>query len=194
MSLKCLLLADDDRLVLATLAKGLRDAGYEVEAVDSGERAIACAAAGSFDLAVLDVRMPGLPGQETARRLREGHNLPALFLSAYGEREVVKQAVAVGALGYVVKPVDAPQLVPAIEAALARARDLKALLDTKAQLECALASGRYASMAVGILMERRGLGEQTAFEVLRTRARASRRKLEDLSRELVDAEDQLNNT
>lgn len=192
MSIIRLLLADDDRLVLATLARGLRSTGYEVETADSGEAALDRAQGAQFDLAILDIRMPGLSGIETARLLRERHGIPALFLSAYGERELVEQAVADGGLAYVVKPVDAGQLMPAVEAALARARDIKALTDTKAQLERALAGGRYTSLATGILMERRKLTEQAAFDLLRAGARAGRRKLEDLSRELVEAEERLN--
>jgi two-component system, response regulator PdtaR len=187
-----ILCVDDDRLVLATLARVLRDAGYGVETVDSGAAALALAATTAFDLVVLDIRMPGLSGIETARRLREECDLPALFLSAYGERELVEQAVAEGALAYVVKPADVVQLVPAIETALARARDLKALTNARLQLEQALAGGRFTSMAIGIFMERRGLGERAAFEVLRASARKQQRKLEDYSRELVESLERLN--
>lgn len=187
-----LLLADDDRLVLATLSQGLREAGYAVDTADSGEAALVLAAQRPFDLTVLDIRMPGLSGIETARRLRTEYGAPALFLSAYGERELVEQAAREGGLGYVVKPVDVPQLVPAIEAALARARDLKVLAEGRSQLEQALDSGRQTSIAIGILMERRGLTEQSAFETLRATARKRRRKLEEVGRELVEATERLN--
>lgn len=187
-----LLFVDDDRLVLATLTKGLSDSGYDVKTAGSGEAALVLAAQQPFDLAILDIRMPGLSGIETSRRLRTEYDVPALFLSAYGERELVEQAASEGGLGYVVKPVDVPQLVPAIEAALARARDLKVLAEGRSQLEQALDSGRQTSIAIGILMERRGLSEQSAFELLRTTARKRRSKLEDVSRELVEAVERLN--
>lgn len=187
MSAPRLLLVDDDRLVLATLAHGLAALGYEVATADSGEAALAAAADGAFDLAIVDVRMPGLPGIELCHALAEGHRVPSLFLSAFGDREEVERAIGEGGLGYLVKPVDAPRLVPAIEAALARARDLRALFEAKAQLEQALAGGRYTSMAIGILMATRGFDERAAFEVLRGEARHGRRKLEDHCRELVRA-------
>jgi response regulator NasT len=187
-----LLLVDDDRVILATLARNLRDAGYEAEIADCGEAALELAAAVHFNLAVLDMRMPGLSGIETAQRLRDEHCIPALFLSAHGERELVQQAVAGGGLGYVLKPVDAPQLVPAIEAALARGRDLAALLETKSQLEHALAGGRHTNIAIGILMERHRLGEAVAFEALREGARAERRKLEHHAGDLVMALERVN--
>lgn len=115
-----------------------------------------------------------------------------MFLSAYGDRELVQLAVNGGGLGYVIKPVDAPQLVPAVEAALARARDLAALLDTKRQLERALTRGRRTNVAIGILMERHRIAESAAFEILRNQARRTRCKLEDYAKDLVEMSDRQN--
>lgn len=187
-----LLLVDDDRLILATLARNLRDAGYLAEIADCGEAAVERAASMRFDLAILDMRMPGLSGIETAQRLGTGYGIPTLFLSAYCDRDLVQQAVAGGGLGYVVKPVDVPQLVPAIETALARGRELSALMETKVQLEQALAGGRHTNMAIGILMERHRITEAEAFAALRTGARSVRRKLEDYAGDLVKAMSHLN--
>jgi response regulator NasT len=187
-----LLLVDDDQIILTALAGNLCAAGYEVETANCGEAALEHAASARFDLAVLDMRMPGLSGAETAQQLHAVHGIPALFLSAYSERELVQQAVAGGGLGYLLKPVDGLQLIPTIEAALARARDLAALQQTKAQLERALAGGRHTNMAIGILMERRRITEAAAFEILRAGARNARRKLEDHAGDLVLALERLN--
>ena len=187
-----ILLVDDDRLILNTLGNGLRHAGYTVAEAASGEAALACAQRQPPDLAILDIRMPGMSGIELARHLRETHRVPVLFLSAYSDRDMVEDAVNEGGLGYMVKPVDVPQLVPAIEAALARSRDLQALGKTRDQLEEALQGGRDTSTAIGILMERQGLRRQEAFDLLRARARAQRSRLETLARDIVDAEELLN--
>lgn len=192
MSNTRILLVDDDRLTLATLERGLADSGYEVETADSGEAAFEIAARSRFDLAVLDIRMPGLSGFEIARGLRDRFDLASLFLSAYGERDLITRAVNEGGLGYLVKPVMVEQLIPSIETAMARARDIKALAEARSQLEQALAGGRHASIAIGILMERRGLTEQDAFEALRASARKQRCKVEGYGRELVDALNRLN--
>jgi len=180
-----ILLVDDDRLVLATMAKGLRDAQYHITTASSGQQAIELASDHEFDLAVLDIRMPGISGIETARQLFQYHSLPSIFLSAYDEGSTVADAVQSGGFGYVVKPIDAPQLVPTLEAALARARDMRALVGSREQLEKALSSGRYTSMAVGIMMERGRLSQKEAFEQLRHQARSGNRKLEQLCEELV---------
>ncbi len=187
-----ILLVDDDRLILSTLGSGLRQAGYTVTEAASGEAALAFTQRQPPDLAVLDIRMSGMSGIELARRLRDAHHVPVLFLSAYSDKKMVEEAINEGGLGYVVKPVDVPQLVPAIEAALARSQDMKALGQAKDHLEEALKGGRDITTAIGILMERQGLLQQDAFELLRARARVQRRRLDDLAREIVDAVEALN--
>ncbi|MGD9000580.1 MAG: response regulator, partial [Granulosicoccaceae bacterium] len=94
-----LLVADDDSLVLATLTAGLRDIGYEVTGVESGEEVVQLCEHEDYDLALLDMRMPGLSGLETVQTLNESCQIPVVFLSAFDDREYVEQAVAAGALG-----------------------------------------------------------------------------------------------
>ena len=190
---KRLLLLDDDRLVLATLGEGLRHAGYRVVTASSVEEAEDVLAAGDIDLAILDVRMPGLSGIDLAQRLHDANSdVPFIFLTAYSDEELVKQASEAGAMGYVVKPADPDRLVPAIEAAFARAGDVKTLRNTGRQLQTALDADRDVSLAIGIMMERRRLGRQDAFELLRGQARTERRKLIDLAREVVLVAEKLN--
>ena len=185
MPTPALLLVDDDRLALATMTEGLRAMGYGVAAADSPAGALERAAAQAFDLAILDIRMPGLSGMELAHLLERRHGLHSLFLSAYGERDEVVEAVRQGGLGYLVKPVDPARLMPAIETALARSRDLDGLALAKEQLEHALADGRHTSVAIGIVMAQRRLSESAAFASLRDEARRQRRKLGEHCRDLV---------
>lgn len=190
---KQLLLLDDDRLVQATLGEGLRQAGYRVLTASSVEEAEEVLAAGGIDLAILDVRMPGLTGLDLARRLHAADSeVPFIFLTAYSDEELVEQASEAGAMGYVVKPADPDRLVPAIEAAFARAVDARKLRETGRQLQTALDADRDVSLAIGIVMERRRLGRQEAFELLRGQARTERRKLIELAREVVLAVEKLN--
>lgn len=185
-----LLIADDDRLVLATLAEGLRRAGHTVLEAADGDEAIHLACDRKPDLAILDVRMPGRDGLDVAQWLRAHTNVPFLFLSAYGDASVVTEAVESGALGYLVKPLDVQQILPSIDAALVRGRELNALLEEEAQLTAALRLNRQVSMAVGILMARDRVNEQEAFNRLRAEARSQRRKLSDLAIELVQSAEQ----
>jgi response regulator NasT len=179
------LVVDDDRLVLATLAKGLRQWGYEVAEASSGETALKIALETCPDLVLLDVNMPRMSGLEVAKSLHAQSTIPFIFLTAYGDADIVKQATEHGAMGYLVKPVDISQIVPAIEAALARGKEFGQLRETEMQLSTALANTRETSIAVGILMEREHLDRHRAFDVLRDYARSQRRKIKDVAEELI---------
>lgn len=186
------MIVDDDRVILNILAEGLRDLGYEVSAAACGEEALKLAREGGHDLAVLDMRMPEMSGLEVARELKLIGGTPFVFLSAFGDEAVVQEAAQAGALGYLVKPLDIPQLVPFIEAAIARGREIEMLRNTAEQLEKALKIEQKTRTAVGIIMERKGLDRQEAFELLRGRARTQRRKIAEVAEDLVVAVEQTN--
>jgi len=182
---------DDDRLVLAALAEGLRGAGYRVTGAAGGEDALAAVGRERPDIALLDMRMPGMDGVELGRRLRGGHGVPFLYLSAYGDQDVVQRAVEEGALGYLVKPLDIQQIVPSIEAALSRAAEFGKLRETEAQLNTALAGSREISMAVGLLMMRDRIDRDQAFELLRANSRAQRRPVAEVAAKLLSSAENL---
>jgi AmiR/NasT family two-component response regulator len=183
---KRLLLVEDDRLVLAMMASALTDAGYHVTSAESAQDAEAWLAGGKRpDLAILDVRMPGNGGLHLAQRLRELDHIPFMMLSAYSDPKTVAQATQDGALAYAVKPQDVTQLIPAIEAALARANELQELRATRQQLQAALDGERDINIAVGITMMQYRLKRPDAFELLRTTARSKRSKLAALAAEVI---------
>lgn len=181
------LLVDDNRLILATLAAGLRQAGYEVFEASSGEQALERCPEVAPDLMVLDVRMGELSGLDVAERLQETQ-IPILFLTAYGDNEILQDAIKYGAIGYLVKPIDVSQLIPAIETALARAVELREQQVMAGHLHAALDQKRETSVAIGILMERHGLDMEQAFELMRQCARSQRRKMIEVAEEIVRGE------
>lgn len=187
-----ILLADDDRLALVTLGKGLRQAGYKVLEASSGSQAIKLCQDAKPDLAILDIRMPDMSGLEVAQRIQHHMAIPFVILSAYGDNELVKQAVNYGAVGYLVKPLDVPQLVPSIEAGLQRSAEIRKLRETEKQLNTALSTGRDISTAVGLIMERYRLNNADAFEKLRSFARSQRRKISEIAAEIVQAAEIIN--
>ncbi|MFI3158157.1 MAG: response regulator [Methylococcaceae bacterium] len=188
-----LFLVDDDRLVLAILTQGLSQAGYSINTAESVDEAEATLASGERpDLVILDVSMPGRNGLELAERLHSFDHIPFILLTAFCDPETVEQAATCGALGYLVKPVDIRQLVPAIEAALARATELQSLKITGQQLQNALDRERDISIAIGITMVQYRLGRKAAFELLRKTARNQRRKLAELALDVIKASENLN--
>jgi response regulator NasT len=115
-----ILVVDDDRLVLATVTHGLSEAGYEVIDADNGDDAILLAREHRPVLALLDIRMEGKTGFDVATILRDSYRIPFMFLSAFADEQTQQQVDALGALDYLVKPLDVEQIVPRVAAVLAR--------------------------------------------------------------------------
>ena len=187
-----LLLVDDDRLILTTLAGGLRASGYRVSTAESVDDAQALLTSGVRpDLAVLDMHMPGRDGLELAQRLRDLEHLPFLVLSAYSDPTTVERAAQLGALSYMVKPLAISQIRPTIEAALRRAQELDALRQAQLQLQEALNGDRDINVATGITMMQYRLQRSAAFELLRCAARAQRRKLAHVAADIIQSSEAL---
>lgn len=186
-----ILVVDDDRLVLATLVHGLAQAGYEVVDADNGDDAILLARERRPDLALLDIRMEGKSGFDVAETLRDKYRIPFMFLSAFSDDDTVAQVKALGAVAYLVKPLDIRQIVPAVEAALANVgarRDTGPAAAPAAERPApAEALDPTVAMAVGVLMHRYSLARGAALERLRRQAEGERRALAEQAERLLQA-------
>lgn len=186
------LIVDDDPLILTTMRDGLQRVGYEVWAAASGDEAMERTRDEMPDAALIDMRMPGMSGLELAEALLDRAPLAVVFLSAYDDLELVREAASQGAYGYLVKPALIRHIVPALEAAMVRSRDVAQIEDEQERLRGALEGQQEISVAVGILMERQRLSRTAAFGLLRSEARNQRRKLRDVANEYIAAEERLN--
>ena len=162
-----ILVVDDNRLVLATLSDGLTRAGYHVYDADNGDDAILIARAHRPQLALLDIRMEGKSGFDVAHYLRHQCGMPFMFLSAFSDEQTVAQVKALGAVAYLVKPLDIKQIVPAVEAAFAHIETQAAASPAEAQATPSAPVGASvhdtsAAMAVGVLMHRYSLSRDDA--------------------------------
>jgi response regulator NasT len=157
-------------------------AGFEVvgEARDGAE-AVELARACAPDLALLDVRMPGMDGIDAARAMLEERPIPIVMITAYSQRDVVARAVEAGVFGYLVKPFREADLVPAIETARARHGELLAVREESDSLRDALAARKVIERAKGLLMERDGLSEPEAFGRMRAAAQRTGKTLRDIA-------------
>lgn len=187
-----ILVVDDDRLVLATLTHGLAAAGYEVIDADNGDDAILLARQHKPDLALLDIRMDGKSGFDVAEYLREVGHTPYLFLSAFSDEETVTKVTQLGALAYLVKPLEVGQVVPTVDAAFERARAM-------AQHAPAVPAGddagdaltQVVALALGVLMHRFSLTRGEALSRLRRHAAAESRSLRAQAERVVQAVEDL---
>ena len=188
-----ILVVDDNRLVLATLSEGLTRAGYHVFDADNGDDAILIARAHRPQLALLDIRMEGKSGFDVAHYLRHQCGMPFMFLSAFSDEQTVAQVKALGAVAYLVKPLDIKQIVPAVEAAFARLETTVAAPAAAAASSAAAAAARdtSAAMAVGVLMHRYSLARDEAAQRLQRLAQDAGLTLHAQAELLLAAVEQL---
>lgn len=188
-----ILLVDDEKLVLATMSVGLQKYGYEVLEASSAKEARELIAKLKPDLAVLDVNMPEENGIELGKWLLKEKNIPFIFLTGYGDKEILNEGIEAGALSYLIKPVEVNQLAPAIEVALQRAQDNQELMKENEQLSTAMDSSRAISIAIGIIMARKQLTKEAAFNHIRQYARSQRVKVNAVADEILRVEEARNN-
>ena len=164
----------------------LERAGFDVvgEARD-GHEAVSLAESTAPDLALLDVKMPGLDGIEAARRILDRRPIPVVMVTAFSHRELVERAVEAGVFGYLVKPFRESDLVPAIETARARHAELVAVRAESDSLRDALEARKLIERAKGLLMEREGLTEAEAFARMRGAAQRTGKTLRDIAEAMV---------
>jgi two-component system, response regulator PdtaR len=158
------LIAEDEALIRLDLKEMLAESGYDVvgEASD-GQQAVDLANALRPDLVILDVKMPGLDGISAAEQIVEAALAPVIMLTAFSQRELVERAADAGAMAYLVKPFDKSDLVPAIEVAISRHQQLRALVDEVADLSERLDTRKLLDRAKGKLQAERGMTEPDAF-------------------------------
>jgi response regulator NasT len=190
-----ILVVDDNRLVLATLTDGLTRAGYHVYDADNGDDAILIAREHRPDLALLDIRMEGKSGFDVAQYLRTQCRMPFMFLSAFSDEQTVAQVKALGAVAYLVKPLDIKQIVPAVEAAFAHIEARPAAGPAPEPVlpppVAAKPLDTTTAMAVGVLMHRYSLDRVEATRRLARLAASEQRSEREQAELLLAAVEQL---
>ncbi|MDN6487530.1 ANTAR domain-containing response regulator [Ancrocorticia populi] len=158
------LVVEDETLIRLDIVETLEGAGYEVVGqAGDGEQAIALADELDPELIVMDVKMPGMDGITAADRILETHNCAIVMLTAFSQSELVDRARDAGAMAYVVKPFTPAELIPAVEIAVSRAKEMVALKDEVANLTEQFETRKRVDRAKGLLEERMGLSEPEAF-------------------------------
>ncbi|MBS1179088.1 MAG: response regulator receiver protein CheY-like [Proteobacteria bacterium] len=189
-----ILVVDDDRLVLATVTHGLAQAGYEVIDADNGDDAILLARKHRPELALLDIRMEGKSGFDVAEYLRDFCHIPFMFLSAFADPDTVAKVAELGAVAYMVKPLDVGQIVPTVDAAFEQLRAQRAKADAQREALAAQPPQRQAdvvSLAAGVLMHRYSLSRGDALARLARIADAASVPLAEQAERLVSAVEEL---
>ncbi len=181
------LVAEDEALIRLDLVELLTEEGYEVvgEAAD-GEQAVAMAQELVPDLVVMDVQMPKMDGITAAQAIAEERLAPVVMLTAFSQRELVERAREAGAMAYVVKPFEASDVVPAIEIAIGRFAEIKAIEAEVADLTDRLESRKAVDQAKGLLQTGLGLTEPEAFRWIQKTAMDLRKSMREVAEGVIE--------
>lgn len=181
------LVVEDEALIRMDLTEMLREEGYVVagEAGD-GEQAVKLARELSPDLVIMDVKMPKVDGITAAGEIVGERIAPVVMLTAFSQRELIEQARDAGAMAYLVKPFARHELVPAIELAVSRFAEKKALEDEVATLTERLETRKLVDRAKGLLMSRQSMSEPDAFRWIQRTAMDRRTTMKAVAEAVVD--------
>ena len=191
---KRVVIAEDEAIIRLDLKEILEDEGYEVVGeTGRGDEAVELVGQHHPDLAILDIKMPGIDGIEAARRISADYKVAVLILTAFSQRNLIEEARDAGVAAYLVKPFQRGELIPAIEVALARFAEYRAieeeyerLSEEVATLEDRLETRQLVDRAKGLLMDRHGMGEAEAFSFVQRTAMDRRIRMKDVSRQIIE--------
>jgi len=182
-------IAEDEAIIRLDLRETLEEEGYEVIGeAGRGDVALDLIRELKPDLAILDVKMPGMDGLEVARMIGDEKICGVLVLTAFSQREIIEQARDAGALAYLVKPFQKSDLIPAIEVAIGRFRELQALNGQMEVLGEQLEARKVIDRAKGRLIDEFGIKEQEAFSFIQRTAMKDRSRMRDVAEKILSGD------
>jgi response regulator NasT len=179
-------IAEDEAIIRLDLKETLQEEGYDVVGeTGRGDEAVELVKELSPDLAILDIKMPGMDGLAAAREISAERHSAVLILTAFSQRDLIEQARDAGALAYLVKPFQRSELIPAVEVALGRFREMQALFDQNATLEEQLETRKQVDRAKGVLMDDHSMSESDAFSWIQRRAMQERKTMRTVASQII---------
>jgi response regulator NasT len=182
-------LAEDEAIIRLDLKEILEEEGYEVVGeTGRGDEAVQLVRDLDPDLAILDIKMPGMDGLSAAREIAGERRAAVLILTAFSQRDLIEQARDSGALAYLVKPFQKSELIPAIEVALGRFTEIRALEHEVQSLEEQMETRKVVDRAKGILMDRFHYSEAAAFSYIQKTAMRERVTMKEIAQRIISGE------
>lgn len=182
-------IAEDEAIIRLDLRETLEEEGYQVVGeTGRGDQAVELVRSLQPDLAILDIKMPHMDGLEAARIISEERICGVLMLTAFSQREVVEDARDAGALAYLVKPYQKSDLIPAIEVAIGRFRELQQLSGEVDALGEQLEARKIIDRAKGLLIDQYGLKESEAFTFIQRTAMSERSRMREVAERVLAGE------
>ncbi len=182
-------IAEDEAIIRLDLKETLEEEGYEVVGeTGRGDKAVDLVRDLRPDLAILDIKMPGMDGLEAARLITKDRICGVLVLTAFSQREVIEEARDAGALAYLVKPFQKSDLIPAIEVAIGRFREMQALNGEVEVLGEQLEARKSIDRAKGVLIDTHKMGEADAYGYIQRAAMNHRTTMKAVADMIVSGE------
>jgi response regulator NasT len=179
-------IAEDEAIVRLDLKETLEEEGYEVVGeTGRGDEAVKLVRDLTPDLAILDIKMPGQDGLTSAREIVNDQLAAVVILTAFSQRNLIDEARDAGVMSYLVKPFQKSELIPAIEVALARFNEMRALRSEVGNLEEQLETRRFLDRAKGLLMDECGMKEGDAFSFIQKTAMERRQKMKAIAEAVI---------
>ena len=183
------IIADDESIIRMDLREMLTNLGYLVIGeVGDGRSAVNLARELRPDVVIMDIKMPDMDGIDAARVLTEERIAPVLLLTAYSQQELIERAKDAGVVGYMVKPFRESDLAPAIEVAVARFAEFRALEKEVGDLTLALETRKLVDRAKGILMDSQGLTEAESFRKIQKMSMNIRKPMKEVAEAIILAQ------
>jgi response regulator NasT len=179
-------IAEDEAIIRLDLRETLEEEGYDVVGeTGRGDDAVTLVRDLKPDLAILDIKMPGMDGLEAARIITSERICGVLMLTAFSQREVIEEARDAGALAYLVKPYQKSDLIPAIEVAIGRFREMQHLTGEVDGLVEQLESRKLIDRAKGLLIDECGMREGEAFTFIQRTAMSERSRMREVAERVL---------
>ena len=181
-----ILIAEAEAIIRLDLKESLEAEGYEVVGeTGRGDEVIGLVRSLEPDLVILDIKMPGMTGIQAAEIITEEGLAAVILLTAFSQQELVQQASNAGVLAYLVKPFQRSDLVPSIELALGRYKEITLLKEEKTLLENNLESRKVIDRAKGMLTDKYGLKESDAYRYIQKKAMTERTTMKDIAESIL---------
>ncbi|MGM7667233.1 ANTAR domain-containing response regulator [Microbacterium sp. A93] len=179
--------AEDETLIRVDIVEILTGQGYQVVGeADNGQKALDLATELEPDVVLMDVKMPIMDGITAAEHIARDKIAPVVLLTAFSQRELVERAREAGAMAYVVKPFNENDLVPAIELAVARFEELRALEEEVSDLAEQFATRKLVDRAKSLLTTTLDLTEPEAFRWIQKTSMDRRLSMREVAQTVVD--------
>lgn len=184
-----ILVADDELLVAQGIVASLKSLGFNIVGpCKNGDEAIQLCHNDRPDIALLDIQMPIVDGMQAAKIIFNELDIPVVMLTAYSDETYIRNCIAAGVFGFLLKPVSSEQLGAGLKVAWQRFLDHVEQRDQIIDLKHRLEARKLIEQAKWIIVKRKSVSEPDAMKMLQKQSRSSRKSIDAVARAVIDSD------